>query len=605
VPAGAAVSFNPAQNSATGNSPEGLASDAFTPSGAPDIAAAFQLAGGGTSVLLNNGTGAYPSSASTVGNTGMSSNFDVATGDFNNDGKVDLLTAGSGGSFVELHLGNGAGGFGSGTPVAGAAATRTVTAGFFNNDSNLDFAIGPASGASLLVFLGNGNGTFAAPSTISLPAGTANAAPLAVDLNGDGLGDLVVADARDASPANLTVLRSTGTGFVPTAGSPFDLGFSTGGSAIAPGVAAGDLNNDGNPDIAVANSGGVGAVARVLLGKGDGSLQAPVAISGTPSNDLVIADLDNDGNMDLAATRFAGPVSILLGNGSGTSFSNGGTLTAGASPMHIISDDFNRDGNPDLATSNEGSNTVSVFLAKPPTVSVSPGSLGFGNQDVGTTSSTQTVTLTNNGPQTVGPIASITGPNAGDFQRVDDHCSPASVFVGPGANCTVGMRFRPGSTGDKNATLEIASNAAGSPQKVALSGTGVPPPNTTIPVVPIVDRTPPTQTVSFPRQTLKSVLRDGLILFASCSEPCAFRADALVKSSTRKPRRHRGRAARLVTAGAANALLGSQRRRVVVRIRKSARKALTRTRKLTLITTATDSSGNASRAQRGLKLRRR
>src|SRR5206468_11684529 len=97
----------------------------------------------------------------------------------------------------------------------------------------------------------------------------------------------------------------------------------------------------------------------------------------------------------------------------------------------------------------------------------------------GTTSSEQTVTLTNNGPQTIGPLASITGPNAGDFQRVNDRCSPSSIFVPPGGSCSLGVRFRPGSTGDKNATLEIASNAAGSPQKVPLSGTGVQPSSST------------------------------------------------------------------------------------------------------------------------------
>jgi hypothetical protein len=608
VPAQAAVSFNPAQNSATGNAPEGLVSDAFTPTGAPDIAAAFQGgATSGTSILLNNGAGTFPGTATTLADTSELHNLDVATGDFNNDGKPDLLAAGRTSPFVELHLGDGGGGFGAGLPVAGAAASNGVAAGFFNSDGNLDFAAAPFSGNTLQVFLGNGNGTFAAPTTFPLPSGTTAALPLADDLTTDGRDELAVVDGRGASNAELSVLRFGPSGFVDTAGSPFDLGFSGGGAV--PGLAAGDLNNDGNDDLAVADN-AIGGGVRVLLGNGDGSVKPPVAAAtGAQDEDVAIADLDNDGNQDLALVRTgSGLVTISLGNGTGTGFTAGGTLTPAPGALHIVSDDFNRDGNPDLATSNEGSGpgtgTISVFLAKPPTVSVSPGSLAFGNQNVGTTSATQTVTLTNNGPQTIGPVASITGSDAGDFERIDDHCSPASVFLGPGASCTVGVRFRPGSSGDKQATLELASNAAGNPQKVPLTGTGVPPASTT-PVVPIIDRTPPRQTVSIPRQTVRSVLRDGLIMFAACSEPCAFRADVLVRSSTKKPRRRRGRAARTVTAGAANALLGTQRHRVVVRIRKSARRALTRTRKLTLVTTATDSSGNASSARRGLKLRRR
>ncbi len=107
-----------------------------------------------------------------------------------------------------------------------------------------------------------------------------------------------------------------------------------------------------------------------------------------------------------------------------------------------------------------------------PAVSLSPASLNFGNQPVNTTSPPQTVTLTNTGSGTL-TISSIgiTGTNSGAFAQTNN--CPASL--GAGANCTISVTFTPTSAGAKTASLSISDNAAGSPQKVGLSGTGTTP----------------------------------------------------------------------------------------------------------------------------------
>ncbi|MGA2983069.1 MAG: choice-of-anchor D domain-containing protein, partial [Terriglobia bacterium] len=105
-------------------------------------------------------------------------------------------------------------------------------------------------------------------------------------------------------------------------------------------------------------------------------------------------------------------------------------------------------------------------------VTISGASVTFNNQVVGTTSAPQTITLTNSGSATLN-IASVdvTGPNFADFLLTND-CGNS---VAPGANCIVSATFTPSATGSRSASVKITDNAAGSPQTVALSGTGIAP----------------------------------------------------------------------------------------------------------------------------------
>jgi trimeric autotransporter adhesin len=104
------------------------------------------------------------------------------------------------------------------------------------------------------------------------------------------------------------------------------------------------------------------------------------------------------------------------------------------------------------------------------TAKLSPTSLNFGSVTVGVTSAAKTVTLTNVGTTTlaISGIA-ITGTNAGDFSQT--HTCGSSLAAG--ASCTISVKFKPSARGARSAALGVSDNAAGSPQKVALSGTGL------------------------------------------------------------------------------------------------------------------------------------
>jgi hypothetical protein len=108
------------------------------------------------------------------------------------------------------------------------------------------------------------------------------------------------------------------------------------------------------------------------------------------------------------------------------------------------------------------------------TVTVTPSSLTFASQPVNSTSPAQNVTVTNTG---TGPVTftsfSITGTNSSSFALANgtNACSPTGTLAAS-ASCTIGVTFMPMATGELVATLSIADTATGSPQTVALNGTG-------------------------------------------------------------------------------------------------------------------------------------
>src|SRR5207247_1743426 len=101
---------------------------------------------------------------------------------------------------------------------------------------------------------------------------------------------------------------------------------------------------------------------------------------------------------------------------------------------------------------------------------LSPTSLTFPAQAIGTTSAAKTVTLNNTGTTslTISSIA-ITGTNAGNFAQT--HTCGSSLAAG--ASCTMSVTFKPTTSGLRSAALSVSDSAAGSPQIASLSGTGV------------------------------------------------------------------------------------------------------------------------------------
>ena len=102
-------------------------------------------------------------------------------------------------------------------------------------------------------------------------------------------------------------------------------------------------------------------------------------------------------------------------------------------------------------------------------VSVTPTSLPFGNETVGSVSDPQTVNITNTGTATL-TISKIS--TSGDYIQTNT-CGALNNLLDVGKTCSVNVSFQPTATGARNGTLKIEDDASGSPQTVALSGTGI------------------------------------------------------------------------------------------------------------------------------------
>ena len=116
-----------------------------------------------------------------------------------------------------------------------------------------------------------------------------------------------------------------------------------------------------------------------------------------------------------------------------------------------------------------GASSPLNFTVASPIVSLSPTSLGFGNQAIDMTSATKTVTLSNTGNAALSITSlALTGTNASDFAQANTCGSSLAV----GANCTIVVMFTASVSGTEAASLSIADNCSGSPQTVSLSGAG-------------------------------------------------------------------------------------------------------------------------------------
>jgi len=280
-----------------------------------------------------------------------------AIGDFNGDGRPDYAVPTNSGPIVIL-LGNGNGTFTAGTPLTPASPFEptSVVVDDFNGDGNQDLAVLSAAGVgSVNIYLGNGDGTFQAPKNFPVADATSASRLLAEgDFNRDGIPDLV---ASNSALNQVAVILGNGDGtfnapaYYSARGKPWNI-------AIA------DINRDGFLDLAI--SADNSSSATILQGKGDGTFKAPTYTNtgATQVGSVALADFNGDGYPDLATSSAPdNAVYVMLNTGSAIpSFETPVKYAMNSGPYYLTIGDFNRDGQPDIISANDGNTTVGVLL---------------------------------------------------------------------------------------------------------------------------------------------------------------------------------------------------------------------------------------------------
>jgi hypothetical protein len=402
-PAGSHLFQLPVKYATGGYSPYAVAIADVNEDGIPDLVVVNQEQYGTESsvgILLGNGDGTYQTATSF--DSGGVSGYSVTTADVNGDGHIDLLVANgcasgtncSAEGVLAVFLGNGNGTFQTTQTynTGGSDVYHSIVAvADLNGDGIVDAAIAHGCGGTtctsgtVSVLLGNGAGGFG-PAASYASGGSGASSVTIGDLNGDGKPDLITVNWCSALCGTSTpiegsvgVLLGNGDGTFQSA-----VAYPSGGNGSR-AVAVADLNGDGKIDVLTASCGPdacapgfPGGTAAVLLGSGNGTLQAAAANNAGDSPDAILAtDLNGDGKPDLVVGNWGtvdggsnkGSITVLMGGGSG-SFTATRTLLAGGNEVpSVAAGDLNGDGLPDVVTADIGgtyryntTGSVSVFL---------------------------------------------------------------------------------------------------------------------------------------------------------------------------------------------------------------------------------------------------
>ncbi len=460
--------------------PMGAAISDVTGDGRPDIVVLSSQDGtldDRLYVFVNDGSGGFgaPNIIDLGSITGNGNDRAVAIGDFNGDGKPDLVVHTVDPSNIE-HIwfvaGHGDGTFA--TPVDRGSygdATQGIARYFavdMNGDGRLDL-VGLGFGHGVFVSLGNGDGTFKAAHEYTADQGYLTDMAVA-DFDGDGKPDVAVVGrccGGPTGPQGLAVLRNKGAG---TLAAPLHPSIGENGPST---IAVGDLNGDGRPDFVVAmgSSSNEMTLAAVLNGGGPMVKLSPIslgfgnqAINTTSVAKTVTLSNTGEAALDITSITTSGDFAIL-------SKTCGSALAARAKCTVKVT--FT----PTVLGKLTGKLTFTDnALNSPQTVGLSgtgvlpatltPAKATYAAQTVGTTSAAKTFTLTNNLAVT---LSSIVISATGDFAVSATTCTTS---LGSKLKCTISVTFTPTAKGTRTGLLSVSDSANNSPQKSSLTGTG-------------------------------------------------------------------------------------------------------------------------------------
>ncbi len=330
----------------------------------------------------------------------------VTTGDYNSDGKQDMIVSNGSSDTVSYFAGNGDGTFKDGVLISTSysSGAYSIQSGDFNNDGKLDFASAAFGMAEMIVCLGKGDGTFQTPIIYSTGQGPQSLA--LGDFNGDHNIDIVSSN-KDID--TISVFLGNGNGTFQNA-----VAYST--STTPRSVTVGDFNSDGRDDIATTAT--YGDKISLFISNSNGTFQNARTVScGESPYSLISGDFDADGKLDIITDDLGGTdkIGILKGNGDGTFAYSTMLAPYGSFPTPALTGDFNSDGKLDFVATH---------------VNVAYSTIYFGNGDC---TFKEGAVLNTSAASWGAAAADFNGDSRLDIVTADVSTKKAGIFIGNGS----------------------------------------------------------------------------------------------------------------------------------------------------------------------------
>ncbi len=359
------TSFAPKVDLVAGLEPYALARADFDQDGKVDLVSANYSAST-ASVFLNtsSGPGNISYAAKADFTTGLGRPYAIATGDFDGNGKLDFVLANEFTNTISVFRNTSSGpgniGFAAIVDFGTGPFPHGIAVSDYNNDGKVDLAVtsNNLDVVSILTNTSVGPGNISFAARIDFATGSAPQDVSDADLDGDGKPDIVVTNYSDNT---ISVLRNTSVSGTISFAPKTDI--ATGDTPNF--VSVGDLDGDGKLDLAVANAvSETVSLYRNTSVPGNISFAAKLDAPAAGAFAVALGDLTGDGKIDLAVPDFGSSVSVLqnISTGAGNiSFSSSLSFTAGSTAQFVTIGDFDQDGKPDLAIANQSSSTISVL----------------------------------------------------------------------------------------------------------------------------------------------------------------------------------------------------------------------------------------------------
>jgi len=323
----------------------------------------FMTTAQNVSVLINRGNGTFEPHREYPTDLGP---LDIAVGDLNGDGDLDLVTANAvllGDNTLSVLLNKGDGTFATHVEYESDTVPEAVALADIDNDGDNDIICANNMGFSLSVLLNNGDGTFAA--RIDYDNEYLSMDVAVSDFDKDGYPDVATINNNWVNGNySLSVFLNYGNGTL----APYDY-YPTGDSPNA--LAVGDFDENGFVDIAVSKTDDNSL--DIFLNEGDGTFSERIPyVIGHDADGLFAGDVDGDSHIDLITIYLSGytaqRVEIAFGWGN-ASFGDVKTYSTASGSSAVLAADLDKDNKKDIAIANGGDmfqaySTVSVLIQK-------------------------------------------------------------------------------------------------------------------------------------------------------------------------------------------------------------------------------------------------